>query len=96
MRLALWCHPPLPTLQIWPLWGIPDHTRPRYGSRAAAAFAGKGVDPSNWQQLVWHRETDPGFGVTGQTIWIKESQGKGLREDNFDIGNIPHISQMGL
>ena len=71
--------PSLPTLQIWPLRSIPDHTRPRYGSRAAAAFAGKGVDPSRRQQLVWHRETDRTFRVTGQTIWIKRSVGgKGL------------------
>ena len=54
------------------------HTIPRYGSRAAAAFAEKGVDPSNQQQLVWQRETDR---VGGQTMWIK-----GKTEEGFGGG----------
>ena len=57
---------------------IAGHSRPRYGSRAAAAFAEKGVDPSNQQQLVWQRETDR---VGGQTMWIK-----GKTEEGFGGG----------
>ena len=74
------------------------HTRPRYGSRAAAAFAGKGVDPSKWQQLVWHRETDRSFGVVGQTIWIKGSQGRVWSRTILILhdNNIPHLSQDGV
>ena len=60
------------------LCGAYHDTRPRYGSRAAAAFAEKGVDPSNQQQLVWQRETDR---VGGQTMRIK-----GKTEEGFGGG----------
>ena len=84
MRVAFWSHPISSystDLASVAHTMIAGHSRPRYGSRAAAAFAEKGLDPSNQQQLVWQRETDR---VGGQTMWIKGKPRKGLEED-YDL-----------
>ena len=81
MRVAFWSHPISSystDLASVAHTMIAGHSRPRYGSRAAAAFSEKGGDPSNQQQLVWQRETDR---VGGQTMRIK-----GKTEEGFGGG----------